>query len=137
MSSATADTNIYISGLQFGGIPQRFLDSAAEGDFRLDVSDAILSETLRILRDKFRWASEALRDAEQDIRSYTQLSTPAPALNVIQADPSDNRILECAAAAKSDYIVTGDTRHLLPLGHYDGIPIVKVAEFMRRLQGEA
>ena len=76
MSSATADTNIYISGLQFGGIPQRFLDSAAEGDFRLDVSDAILSETLRILRNKFRWTPQASREAEQDIRSYTNSAPP-------------------------------------------------------------
>ena len=137
MSSATADTNIYVSGLQFGGIPRRFLDSAGDGDFRLDVSDAIVNETLRILRDKFRWTLEALREAEQDIRSYTQLSTPTHTLHVIQADDADNRILECAVSAKSDYIVTGDTRHILPLGHYVGIPIVRVAEFMRRLQGQS
>jgi putative PIN family toxin of toxin-antitoxin system len=137
VSSATADTNIYISGLQFGGIPRHFLDLAAEGDFRLDVSDAILNETLRVLRDKFQWTPEALREAEQDIRSYTRLSNPTQILDVIQADPPDNRVLECAITAKSDYIVTGDTRHILPLGQYGGIPIVKVADFMRRLRGEA
>ena len=29
-------------------------------------------------------------------------------LDVIREDPADNRILECAVAAGSDYIVTGD-----------------------------
>ena len=66
MFSATADTNIYISDLQFGGIPRRLLDSAGDGYFRLDVSDAILNETLRILCYKFWWTLQALREAEQD-----------------------------------------------------------------------
>lgn len=131
MASATADTNIYVSGLQFGGMPRRFLDSAAEGDFRLDVSEAILRETLKVLRAKFHWTAKALREVEQDIRSYTRLCTPTQTLDTIQADPSDNRILECAVAAQSDYIVSGDTRHILPLGVYEGIPILKVAEFMK------
>lgn len=102
MSSATADTNIYISGLRFGGLPERFLDQAAAGDFRLDISDAILNETLGVLRRKFQWSAEALREAEEDIRSYTHHVTPTQTLDIIQADPADNRILECAVAAKSD-----------------------------------
>ncbi len=134
MPSATADTNIYISSLQFGGVPRRFLEAAAEGEFRLDISDSILEETLGVLRRKFHWSPELLRDAEKDIRNYTQLATPIYPLEVIQTDLSDNRILECAAAAKSDYIVTGDARHILPLGSYAGIPIVKVAEFLKQLQ---
>ncbi len=35
----------------------------------------------------------------------------------------DNRVLECARAAKADFIVSGDD-HLLKLRSYDGIPIV-------------
>jgi uncharacterized protein len=136
VTSVTADTNIYVSGLQFGGIPRRFLDLAAKGDFRLDVSEPILNETLRILRDKFQWSAEVLRAAEQDIRSYTQLSTPTQTLDVIRSDSADNRVLECAVAAKSDYIVTGDVRHILPLVQYGAIRIVKVAEFMRQLESQ-
>lgn len=137
MSSATADTNIYISGLRFGEAPAQFLDLAAAGEFRLDTSDAILNETLRVLREKFQWSEERLQEAEEDIRSYTHHVTPTETLDVINNDPSDNRILECAVAAKSDYIVTGDKRHLLPLGSYGGAAIVKAAEFLRQLQGEA
>ena len=69
MPSVTADTNIYVSGLQFGGLPRRFLDLAAAREFRLDVSEPILGETLRVLRDKFQWSPDALRQAEDDIRS--------------------------------------------------------------------
>ena len=39
------------------------------------------------------------------------------------------QILECAVAAGSDVIVTGDA-HLLQLGAYRGIKIMKVADFL-------
>ena len=133
MPSVTADTNIYVSGLQFGGLPRRFLDLAAAGEFRLDVSEPILDETLRVLRDKLQWSPDALRQAEDDIRSYTQSIIPTQTLDIIKADSCDNRLLECAAAAKSDFIVTGDARHVLPLGQYAGIPILKVADFLQLL----
>ncbi len=133
MLSVTADTNIYVSGYHFGGSPRQFLDRAAEGEFRLDISDAILSETLRVLRDKFQWTDGELRELEEDVRSYTRHVKPLVTIDVIKADPSDNRILECAVAAKSDFIVSGDTRHVLPVGSYDGIPIMRLADFMERL----
>jgi len=50
-------------------------------------------------------------------------------LDVVKADPPDNRILECAKAAKSDYIVTGDD-HLLRLQQHGSALILKVADFM-------
>jgi predicted nucleic acid-binding protein len=71
------------------------------------------------------------------LRSYTQRVTPTATLDVIRADPPDNRILECAVTAKSDFIVSGDSRHVLPLGQYAGIPILKVADFMAILQKQS
>lgn len=133
MVSVTADTNIYISGLHFGGKPRRFLDLARAGVFRLDISEPIKSEILRVLREDFAYSDEALRDVQERIERMTQSVTPSETLETIKADPSDNRILECASAAKSDYIVTGDKRHILPLGSHAGIPIVKVAEFLQQL----
>jgi uncharacterized protein len=131
--SVTADTNIYISGFKFGGLPRRFLDLAADNAFRLDISDAILNEILRVLREKFRWSTEKLQEIEDDIWSYTQRVVPTQTVNIIKADPSDNRILECAVAAKSDFIVSGDSHHLLPVGNFGGIRIVRVADFLELL----
>jgi predicted nucleic acid-binding protein len=47
----------------------------------------------------------------------------------VKEDPADKRILECAAAARSDYIVTGDN-DLLRVKAFHDIPIVKVASFL-------
>ena len=49
-------------------------------------------------------------------------------LDVIKEDREDNRILECASAVGSDYIVTGD-EDLLRLGRYESIRIVTPSDF--------
>ena len=59
-------------------------------------------------------------------------------LGVIKEDPADDRILECAVASQSDYLVGGDKR-LLNLGKVGPIPIIKVADFLElfeRQQGQ-
>jgi predicted nucleic acid-binding protein len=38
--------------------------------------------------------------------------------------------LECAVVGGATHIVTGDRRHLLPLGSYQGIAIVSAADFL-------
>lgn len=48
-------------------------------------------------------------------------------------DPDDNVILATAIAGKPDLVVTGDAKHLLPLGEVQGIPIVTVAGALERL----
>jgi predicted nucleic acid-binding protein len=61
---------------------------------------------------------------------------PSRIVDVLKADPTDNRILECAAEAKSEYIVTGD-RGLLRLGRFEDTPIVTVAEFLEVVSRQA
>jgi putative PIN family toxin of toxin-antitoxin system len=127
--SVTADTNIYISALNFGGPPDRVLDLARAGVVRLAISDEIREEVVRILRFKFSWNNEAIQVARDRISDFTEHVFPLQVVVMVEEDPSDNRILECAKAAGSEYIVTGD-QHLLKLGHFGNAKIVKPAEFL-------
>ena len=52
-----------------------------------------------------------------------------------KANPDDNRILECALASRSDYIVSGD-KHLLSVRTFQGMRIVKLADIMGILHGK-
>jgi hypothetical protein len=45
-------------------------------------------------------------------------------------DPDDHKVLECAVVGGATHIVTGDRRHLLSLGSYQGIAIVSAADFL-------
>lgn len=102
---------------------------ADAGEFRVDISEFIIDEVLRTLRDKFRWSAERLQEAADQMKAIAKKVAPSRIVDVLKDDPSDNRILECAAEAKSDYVVTGDTG-LLSLGNFEDIPIVKVADFL-------
>lgn len=133
MERVTADTNIYVSALNFGGKPLHLLDQARGGLIELAISDDIQGEVRRILRDRFQWPDDDLAELDADLPSFTMKVAPSQRLRVVQADPDDDRILECAVASGSTAIISGD-RHLLDLGQDQGIPIMRVADFLRRMQ---
>lgn len=133
MRRVTADTNVIVSAIQFGGKPQTLIDLAQDGQIELALSDAILFETLRILRDKFKRTPEYLGEVEAQLRAVTVHVTPTEKLDVVPSDPTDNAIVECAVAAGSDSIVSGD-RHLLTLGTFRGITTQRVADFLATFQ---
>ena len=54
---------------------------------------------------------------------------PEVELEVVENDPDDNRVLECAVAAEANYIISGD-KHLLDLGEYQGIEVLPPAGFI-------
>lgn len=55
-------------------------------------------------------------------------------INIIKADSSDNRFLECAVEAKANYLISGDNKHLLPLKNFRGIKITSPGEFLELYQ---
>jgi putative PIN family toxin of toxin-antitoxin system len=130
----TLDTNIYVSALHFGGKPMQLLQMGLEGELDLAVSQPILDETLRVLREKFGWSADDLRDAEAAISAATYRVAPTETLDVVEADATDNRIVECAMASASEIIVSGD-RHLLALDHFRGISVLRVGDFLLRKSG--
>ncbi len=132
MIGVTADANIYISSLIFSGVPRQFMQAAEEGKFQLAISDAVLAEIRRVLRVKFAWSEESTEATLQHLLGGVTLVYPTEMIDAVSRDPDDNRVIECAVAAGSSYIVTGDN-DLLSLGNYCGIQIIKVADFLRLL----
>lgn len=136
MIRVVADTTIFISALMFGGIPGTFLDLAFVKSFQLATSPVLLDELDEKLRGKFEGIPEGCRPdtATPEKDRFYRGAGFRPA--VIKDDPDDNRVLECAVAAKADYIVSGD-RHLLKLGSYRDIPIMTVRQFMDAIGADA
>ena len=137
MLQVTADSNIYVSALQFGGPPRDFIQLAQSNAIHLTISDDIINEVTRVLRDKFGWSQDALSLFRERVGDFTERVTPTERLDIIKEDPSDNAILECAVAGKSEYLVTRD-KHLLKLGTFGGIKMTLVADFLEgfRTQGQ-
>lgn len=127
------DTNIYISALVIpGGNAEEAYVKALRGNFELFTSVAILTETVRVLQIKFEWTEDRIRQAIRNISETATVLRPRPTLHRLKDEP-DNRILECAIAAQSDWIVTGD-RHLLVLKRHANSAIISLADFLAALE---
>lgn len=126
------DTNILISALlSLHGAPFRCLALARFGHVESVICDPILDEFTGKLQTKFGYAPAQAQAAAAEIRQFSRLVTITQRLQVVAADPKDDKVIECAVAGGATHIVTGDRRHLLPLGSYQGIAIVSATEFLR------
>lgn len=125
------DTNIFISAL-FGGNPEEVLRAALTGRFQLVTSPAILTELAGKLREKFALPEPDITQYVHLVGSHADIVRPRGRIRVVEDEP-DNRVLECAKGGGGRIIVSGD-RHLLSLGEYEGIPVMRPMDFLRRLE---
>lgn len=124
------DTNIYISAIIFGGNPRQCLDLARSKEIDLFSSKSILLELADKLQNKFHWSAAEVIEIIEGISQFTNLISPQTTVELVKADPPDNRILEVALEAKVDYIISGDKRHLLSLNKFQNIPILAAKQFL-------
>jgi len=106
------DTNILVSAaLKPDGLPRTVILLAIVKPARLYVSDAILSEYREVLsRPEFKILKGLQQQLLQFINNHSHLVSPVRPLQVTK-DPDDNKFVECADAARADYLVTGNQRH--------------------------
>jgi predicted nucleic acid-binding protein len=101
------------------------------GVVELHASSFILGEVGRILAEKFGWEQDRAERAIAQIRRVAGgIHEPAESISVIEDDPTDNGILECALAAEAQLIVTGEKKHPLRLGSFREVSIVALEDFI-------
>ena len=124
------DTNVIVSGLNFPGNERLVLELALRGRFELYLSPFILEEVAGVLGRKFDWTEERSGQALRALGNAATVIEPRRLPETVEGGHPDNRVLECAAAASADYLVTGDRRHLLPLGVHGGVRILTAPRFL-------
>jgi len=124
------DTNVYVSAFVVPGSQgERAFTLAREDRVELYTSVAILTETAGRLRTKFAQEADDIKAALKQISRAARIAKPSRKIAAVD-DEADNRILECAVEVRADLVVTGD-RHLLKLRQFEGIAIVRLADFIR------
>lgn len=131
-----------MSAVISAGLPRRLLDAALAATFELCTSEVLLAELNDVLsREKFaarlmsaRWTPQGLVD---DLRKVAVVASPANVPRVIANDADDDHVLAATVAGSADLIASGDKRHVLALGNYQGIPIVTAREALDRLEATA
>jgi len=106
------DTNVRISAaLKPDGLQRTVLLLALTKPARLYVSEAILSEYREVLaRTELQIRKGIRQQLLQLINNGGHLIVPTKRLQVT-SDPDDNIFLECADAARADYLITSNQRH--------------------------
>jgi len=134
------DTNVVVAGLLWNGPPRRLLERAAEGDtVELFSSPMLLDELAHALRyEKFSTRIQAFGTTiDTLVTQYValvSLVTPTTISRVVVGDSDDDHVIAAAVAARATLIVTGDRKHLLPIGSHRGIGIVTARDVVVRLE---
>lgn len=106
------DTNIIVSAaLRPDGLQRTVLLLAITKPARLYISPAILAEYRAVLARPELGIRRGPRQQLMDlIRSKSRLVKPRRSIRAA-ADPDDDKFIECADAARADYLLTGNQRH--------------------------
>jgi putative PIN family toxin of toxin-antitoxin system len=128
------DTNVFVSGVFFGGPPHRILELWRDRRIRLAVSAEILHEYRRVGR---RLAvSHPGVDLEPFLTLlavYADIVRALPLAERVCDDRADDMFLACALAARTRVVVSGD-RHLLKVSGYRGVEVVRPRDFLERMR---
>ena len=123
------DTNVFVSALAIpGGRADAAITRITAGTDQLFVSKDIVAEVLGVLASKFGRDREELARVAVLLSELGEVVRPRRRVTVL-SDDADNRVLECAIAARADAIVTGD-RAFLALARYREIRIVTLRAYL-------
>ena len=116
MLRVVLDTSTVVSGI-IGGVSAGVIDLLVEQRrFQAIFSDEILREYEDVLRrPRLRLHAKVVTSLLSFFETYGLKVAPQNLVQVIAADPSDNKFLAAAKEAGADCIVSGD-KHLLSLG---------------------
>jgi len=105
MLKVVYDTNVIVSAvLKEESLPALLLSLGLEGKVRFFVSLALVQEYQKVLeRPRFKLGHKEITELMEKINQKAIMVKPTKELDLLKADKSDNRILECALKAKVDF----------------------------------
>jgi uncharacterized protein len=126
------DTNVFVSALLFEGHASSLVDLWKHGEITPLVSAETLKEIIRVLAyPKFDLSESEIKSIlNEEILPYVETVNITRPIEGVCADAGDDMFLSCAVNGKAEAIISGDT-HLLILKEFEGIPVLKLAEFKR------
>ena len=124
------DTNVVLSATLFGGKPRQVLEEVLSGTIHLAASESTIAELRSVLqRPKFGFSAQLVQTIISEFAAIAEWVDPIEHFEVVSDDPKDNQFIDCAVAAKADYLVSGDN-HLLKLRKCGKTKIVNADGFI-------
>jgi putative PIN family toxin of toxin-antitoxin system len=133
------DTNIWVSGLLWRGLPWELLRLADADQVSICAAPPMLNELERVLNyDRLQPRLTQLGLHVTDLMTYAlnlvsifELPPATADTPIVIADPDDDIFVRCAMTAEAVYIVSGD-QHLLALEQHAHISILTIRDFLTK-----
>ena len=129
------DTKVFVSSfLETAGAPRKILELWKRGEIIICLSDEIVTEYINVL---FRIGLKG----EEEIGELLELlnrkvniifASTEKTLQLIGADPGDDKFVECAVVANADVIISAE-KHLLDLKEYKHVKVLTPPEFIEQV----
>lgn len=120
--TVVVDSNIWISGLEFAGMPSQVLVKVTLED-ELAVCAELEEEVLRIMEQRFGHSRDFTRSRLEPFWNAAVRVAVTGEVQGVCRDPKDDFVLECAVKSGAELIVTGD-KDLLSMGEFRSVRIV-------------
>lgn len=136
MIRATIDTNILASAIisKKPTAPRLVYLAIREAQITLITAQSLLDELEEVLNRPHMLKLHGLSSEgiHQRIALLAQLSIVVPVEDVppVSPDPDDDILFACAVAGQANYIISGDKKHVLKIGKYQGIPTITAKELI-------
>ena len=132
MPKVVVDTNVFLSGILFGGNPRKIITAWLDKQYILCISPELKAEIINKLRSKFGLPLPTIEIIEDALDLYGEKYIPGKKVNLCR-DPNDNFLLELAQESRADYLISGD-KLVLELKQYKSTKIITPKEFLRILK---
>lgn len=132
MHKIVVDTNVFISGVLFGGNLQKVIEAWLNKKYIFCLSPELKAEILNKLQGKFLISTYTLQTIQKALEAKTEKYIPKKKI-LICKDPTDNFLLELADEAQADYLISGDNL-VLKLKQYNKTKILSPKNFLKLLE---
>ena len=138
MITAILDTNVILQSLISPSVSSSVMvmERYFDGQFNLVFSNDTLNELINVLsmermRARHRYPDDELIEFINSLMDNGRCLTVTEKVSAqLTHDITDTKFLALARASGADYLVTNDSRHLLPIGRFHETAIVRPSEFL-------
>ncbi|HOY56328.1 MAG TPA: putative toxin-antitoxin system toxin component, PIN family [bacterium] len=135
MLKIVIDTNVLIDALaDRHSYTWRILKLVEKGELQAVASDKIIQEYQLVIDREVN--NDADKSELQKFISQVEIVPVTQHVRVVRFDPEDDKFINLALSAQAAYIVSSDS-HLLEIGSYRDIKILKPINFYYLYQGAA
>jgi uncharacterized protein len=122
------DTNIFVSLFVYNsGVMKELLEQSLVM-FEVIIDHKLENEINDLLLNRFKISHEKQYELRRLLDRFTIVDTVE--IENLESDPKDAFLLDLISQHHAKYLITGDKKHLLPIGNFKGTEILSPRQFL-------